>query len=275
MSKRILAIHDLSGFGNTSLMAVIPIMSRFGIKVSALPTALLSANTCYKDYAWLDTTRFMRETITHYTELKLSFSAIYSGFLGSATQVQTVSDAVQKLASADTLVVIDPVMADDGKLYSCYDDSIISAMRELVGKADIITPNFTEACLLAGFEYRTNYAEQELHELCRRIAGLGPKSLIITSVPDAFGEGSRVLHYSDQSELNYYECEYIPAFYPGTGDIFCSLLLAMILNGTEIQAAIPMAVNFIHKAIRFSLASGEDPREGVLLEELLWQEDLL
>jgi pyridoxine kinase len=275
MSKRVLAIHDLSGFGSTSLMAVIPIMSRFGIKVTALPSALLSANTCYPHYAWLDTSAFMQDTIKHYAELKQSFAAIYSGFLGSAAQVQTVSLAVQKLASEDTLVVIDPVMADDGQLYGCYDDSIVSAMRELVGKADIITPNFTEACLLAGFEYRADYSEQDMQELCLRIAELGPKSLIITSVPDAHAGDSRVLHYTIDGGLTYYDCNYIPAFYPGTGDIFCSLLLALIIRGSDIKTAIPVAIDVIHKAISFSLKSGEDHREGVLLEQLLWQEDLL
>lgn len=274
MTKRILAIHDLSGFGNTSLMSVIPIMSRYGIQVSALPSAILSANTCYPDYVWLDTSTFMQSSIEHYIKLKRSFNAIYSGFLGSAAQVQTVQDAIRKMATADTLVVIDPVMAEDGELYSCYDQNMVLAMRKLVAAADLITPNFTEACLLADADYHMAYGPNELIALCHKISLLGAKSLIITSVPDAEGQGSRVLHYSPEGKLNYYDCKYLPAFYPGTGDIFCSLILALLLNGLDLDTAIPRVVDFIHRVIAFSLQGAEDASEGVLLEALLWQEDL-
>lgn len=274
MLKRILAIHDLSSFGNASLMSVIPIMYRYGIQVTALPTALLSANTCYENYEWLDTTDFMQRSIRHFIGLKREFNAIYSGFLGSAAQVQTVREAIRHMAAADTMVVIDPVMADDGKLYGCYDQDMVLAMRELIAEADLITPNFTEACLLAGFEYHLDYLAEDLDLLCRKLCALGAKTLVITSVPAADGQGSRVLYFTADQGLRFYDCEYIPAFYPGTGDIFCALLLALKLNGIHIEEAIPRVTAFISEAIAFSMQSAEDPREGVLLESLLWQKDL-
>ena len=274
MTKRILAIHDLSGFGTSSLMSVIPIMSRYGVQVTALPSAILSASTCYEGSAWLDTTDFMHRSIEHYIHLKRNFNAIYSGFLGSPTQVDTVREALRKLANEDTLVLIDPVMADDGKLYSCYDQSMVIAMRGLISEADIITPNFTEACLLADAEYHMHYTQDQLSGICSSLCNLGAKNIIITSVPDDQGQGSRVLLYSPEGGISYYECDYIPAFYPGTGDVFSSLLLALMLNGTGLGQAIPKAINFIHRAITFSIASGEDHREGLLLESLLWREDL-
>ncbi|HQQ67509.1 MAG TPA: pyridoxamine kinase [Candidatus Cloacimonadota bacterium] len=274
MRKRILAIHDLSGFGNGSLMSIIPIMYRYGIQVTALPSALLSANTCYEDYAWLDTSSFLDQSIAHYTGLNRRFSAIYSGFLGSPQQADLLCNAIGDLATEDTLVVIDPVMADDGKLYGCYCEDMVEAMRKLVAKADLITPNYTEACFLAGWEYRMDRNEEDLQRLCADLSALGPKSLIITSVPDTSAEGSRVLYHTPKQGSKSFPCSYIPVFYPGTGDIFCALILALHLNGYSIEAAIPKVTAFIHRAIAYSMQSGEDHREGVLLESLLFQDDL-
>lgn len=274
MRKRILAIHDLSGFGNGSLMSIIPIMYRYGIQVTALPSALLSANTCYEEYAWLDTSDFLYESIGHYKKLDRRYNAIYSGFLGSPEQAEMLSDALADLKSEDTLVVIDPVMADDGKLYGCYSEDMVEAMRKLVAKADLITPNYTEACFLAGWEYRIDRSEEDLQRLCSDLSALGPKSLIITSVPDTSTDNSRVLYYTPEQGSKSFPCSYIPVFYPGTGDIFSALILAVHLNGHSIKAAIPKVTAFIHRAIAYSMQSGEDHREGVLLESLLFEEDL-
>lgn len=274
MRKRILAIHDLSGFGNGSLMSIIPIMYRYGIQVTALPSALLSANTCYEDYTWLDTSSFLDQSIEHYQNLNRRFNAIYSGFLGSSQQADMLCKAIGELAGEDTMVVIDPVMADDGKLYSCYSEDMVDAMRKLVAKADLITPNYTEACFLAGWEYRMDRGEEDLQRLCSDLSALGPKSLIITSVPDTGTDISRVLYYTPEQGSISFPCSYIPVFYPGTGDIFCAIILALLLNGLSIEAAIPKVTAFIHRAIAYSMQSGEDHREGVLLESLLFQEDL-
>lgn len=274
MRKRILAIHDLSGFGNGSLMSIIPIMYRYGIQVTALPSALLSANTCYEDYTWLDTSSFLDQSIEHYQNLNRRFNAIYSGFLGSSQQADMLCKAIGELASEDTMVVIDPVMADDGKLYSCYSEDMVDTMRKLVAKADLITPNYTEACFLADWEYRMDRGEEDLQRLCSDLSALGPKSLIITSVPDTGTDISRVLYYTPEQGSISFPCSYIPVFYPGTGDIFCAIILALLLNGLSIEAAIPKVTAFIHRAIAYSMQSGEDHREGVLLESLLFQEDL-
>lgn len=274
MQKRILAIHDLSGFGSGSLMAIIPIMNRYGLQVTVLPTALLSANTCYADYAWLDTTSFIKSCLEHFKKLSHSYSAIYSGFLGSAAQAQIVLEAIHTFGGPSCYIVIDPVMADDGELYSCYDQSMIESLSALVALADLITPNFTEACFLAGWEYRMDYSEADLERLCQKLHQIGAKSIVITSVPDAAGKGSRVLYSNLDTGLQSFDCDYLPVFFPGTGDIFCALLLALILNNIGIAEAIPRVIAFIHKAISFSMNSDIDRREGILLESQLWQEDL-
>jgi len=271
MIKRILAIHDLSGFGSSSLMAVIPIMHRYGIQTSVLPTALLSTNTCYPDFRYLDTTSFISDILVHYKELARPFNAIYSGFLGSPAQVDILLKELDKLSTADTLAMIDPVMADDGKLYKCYDESMIHALRRLISRADIISPNFTEACFLAGWDVKATYTDTELEKLCKLLQEMGPQNVIITSVPTDSPDNSRVLYYHPEKGLKSYNSEYIPTFYPGTGDVFSSLILAQNLNGVSLEAAISSAISFIYKAISYSIQHGEDAREGVLLEQLLWQ----
>lgn len=268
MTHKILAIHDLSGYGNTSLMAIIPLMYHFGIEVCALPSMLLSANTCFDGYQTLDTSSFMRQSLEHFKQLNMRFSAIYSGFLGNPEQVQTVLEAIDGFSDTP-LVMIDPVMADDGLLYSCYPNSMISAMRELVKKADIITPNFTEACFLANLPAPDNPDGGFSDELCRRLLALGPKELIITSYPGK--ENLKSILYLSQTmpEPVHFPYTHIPCFYTGAGDILSALILIYTLKGHERMNAIPKAAEFIQMAISHALARNRDGSAGVLLQELI------
>jgi len=272
MSHSVLAIHDLSGIGNTSLMAIIPIMYRYGIRVCALPSALLSANTCFPGYRALDTGDFMRQSICHYQEMGLKFSAIYSGFLGSSEQVQTVIDAIDKLAAEDALIAVDPVMADGGKLYDCYDDSIISAMRRLVKKAQLISPNYTEACLLTGQDPEAPCTADSLDLLCEDLHSLGPRDVTITSVVHKAGSCD-ILYSSTREELReLIPCDYIPAFYTGTGDIFSAMMVINRLHKIPLKEAIPKVADYIFRAIRKSLDANQEGAWGVVLEEILANE---
>lgn len=268
--KRILAIHDLSGFGNTSLMAVIPLMYKAGIAVTALPTAILSANTCYDSYQELDSTAFMQKCLDHWQKLDLHFDAIYSGFLGNPKQVEIVCNALELFAGTDTIVVVDPVLADDGELYCCYDLQMVSAMRILVGRADLITPNYTEACLLAEFAYKPNPKPADIAVICRKLADLGASTIVITSVPGADKTHSNVVLYDARTgHDNVFECEYIPCFYPGTGDVFTAILVAEMINGSDISQSIQCAIAFVKEAILQSQSYDHDTREGVVLEHAL------
>lgn len=249
--QRILAIHDLSGFGATSLMVVIPIMNRFGIQVCALPSAILSSNTCYADYVLFDTSSFMQESITHWERMGMSFSAIYSGFLGNSAQTEQVLRAINSFSGADCPVIIDPVMADDGVLYKCYDLSMVEAMRKLIARADIITPNFTEACLLCQEPCTPTATEEQVSRICHKLYQLGAQKIVITSVPLEGVDHSVVALFSPSlNSPKYFLCKYIPCAYPGTGDIFTSLLVAKLLHGSSIQSAIQEIVSFIYRAIR-------------------------
>jgi len=161
--KRVAAIHDLSGFGRISLGVVIPILSTMGLQVCSLPTAILSTPTGgFKNYKFIDLTEHMEEYIKHWKELSLKFEGIYTGFLGSSRQIDIISKFIKGFSKEDTLVVIDPVMGDEGKLYGTMDEEMVQKMRKYIGLAHIITPNFTEAARLLNKPYQLEITEKEI-----------------------------------------------------------------------------------------------------------------
>jgi len=266
--KRILAIHDLSGFGHTSLLAVIPIMYRMGIEVATMPTTLLSANTDFPGYRRQDNTAMLKQVFEHWKELELRFDAVYTGFLGDPGQVEIILEYLPEMLKPNAIVLVDPVLGDDGKLYSCFDDSVVHAMKNLVACSDIITPNFTEAALLLGNQF--NSSPESLLAWCKDLSKLGPKQIIITSAPCESGDNSKLVHYSKGSAVvSEYECNYVPVSYPGAGDCFASILLAALLNGNSLATAIKGSCEFIRHAFAISLPIVEDRRTGIALAAAL------
>lgn len=269
--RRVAAIHDLSGYGKASLTVVIPILSSMGIQVCPLPTAVLSTHSKFKGFHIHDLTDAMVPIISHWKSLQLHFDAIYSGFLGSARQIEIVERFIQEFRTPDTLLVIDPVMGDDGKLYSTMDENMIRGMRRLVAQADIITPNLTELAFLIGEEYRTVLSESVLREWIRRAMELGPETVILTSVPQqGLPRRTAVLAYSKTDGRCWkVSCDYIPANYPGTGDAFASIITGSLLQGDSLPIALDRAVQFISFAIRATFGYQHDATEGLLLERVL------
>lgn len=267
--RRILAIHDLSGFGHTSLMAVIPLIYAHGMEVCVLPSSLLSSNTCYDGYRLIDTGDFMKDSLQHYKELGLSFSAIFSGFLGGPNQVCTLLKAIDDFGGADVFVLIDPVMADEGELYSCYDDSMIEAMRRLISKADIITPNYTEACFLADLPLIERVDTAHASELCNRLHKLGAKEVIITSAPDG-DDYNAIVYSSGLGALpTIIPKPYLPTFYTGAGDMFSTLTLIYALKKIPREEGITRAADYIYETIKYSHERGRDGRSGVILQDFI------
>ncbi len=267
--KRVLAIHDLSGFSHTSLMAVIPIMNRLGISVCALPTAILSSNTENEGYQLVDMTNHLEAFLEHWSKLHLKFDAVYSGFLSSEHQVEIVIKAIAMFRKSPQLIVVDPVMADDGVLYSCFNRNIISSMRKLITYADVITPNLTEAALLLDKKYNAEIDVREVKAWCKKLAELGPKYVVVTSVPVKTDKTkTSVISYNRISDrFAKMTCEYLPVNYPGTGDIFTSVLTANLLRGIELKSAIRIAVQFVSKAIKLTMVMHKPTQEGICLEK--------
>ncbi len=269
--KKVAAIHDMSGVGRVSLTAVIPVLSAMGIQACPLPTALLSSHTQYPDFSFLDLTDNMVAMIREWKRLDVRFDAIYSGFLGSTRQIEIVEGFIRDFRREETLVVVDPVLGDNGKLYATFNDDMVNGMRQLVSSADVITPNLTEAFALLNRPYQTSLTQDELKGLLTDLSAMGPKTVIITSVPlEGDEQHTSVCAYSTETDRFWrVTCQYMPAHYPGTGDTFTSVLTGALLQGDSLPMAIDRAAQFILQGIRATFGYRYDPREGVLLERVL------
>lgn len=269
--QRVAAIHDLSGFGGGSLSAVIPILSAMGIQVCSLPTALLSTHTGgFSSFHFRDLTDDMRQIIAHWERLGLRFSAVYSGFLGSVEQIDIVRGFISRFGTRDSLIVVDPVLGDDGSLYETMAPTMVVEMRRLVGCADVITPNITEAAFLLDIEPQSLAVKDMLKARILDLSAMGPRYVIVTSVPEENFRGTSVVAF-DATSSRFWKvaCPYIPAHYPGTGDIFASVITGSLLQGDSLPLSLDRAVQFVSLAIRATFGYNLPEREGVLLERVL------
>lgn len=274
--KKVAAIHDLSGMGRVSLTVVIPILSSMGFQVCPLPTAILSNHTQYPDFTFLDLTDEMPRIIAEWKRLEVEFDAIYTGYLGSPRQIQIVSDFIRDFRRKDSLTVIDPVLGDNGKLYSNFNESMVVEMQHLVTHADVITPNLTELFYLLDRPYKESNTDQELKEYLRCLSDKGPEVVIITSVP-VLDESHKTSVYAYNRTGNRYwkiTCPYLPAHYPGTGDTFTSVITGALLQGDSLPIALDRATQFILQGIRATFGYEYDNREGILLEKVLHNLDM-
>ena len=269
--KRVAAVHDLSGCGRVSLTVAIPVLSAMGIQVCPLPTAVLSSHTQYPDFVFHDLTQQMPLIVNHWKQLGLQFDAIYSGFLGSPEQTAIVASLIDDFAGNEQLVVVDPVLGDNGKLYASLDREMIAQMRVLIRKAVVITPNLTELFMLLDKPYREMVSSDELKEYLVMLSELGPDIVIVTSVPeDTSAKTTSVVAYDKRSKHFWkVSCLYFPAHYPGTGDTFTSVITGSLMQGDSLPIALDRAVQFILMGIRATFGYDYDNRNGILLERIL------
>ena len=269
--RRIAAIHDLSGIGRTSLMAVIPILSTMGFNVCPLPTAILSNHSQYPDFSFLDLTEEMPRIIDQWEKLGVTFDAIYTGYMGSPRQIEIVCGFIERFRTADTLVVVDPVLGDNGHLYSKMTQEMVEEMRRLACRADVLTPNLTEAFALLDRPYKTDCTTDELKDLIAELSEMGPDTVIITGVPVPGQSGLTSVIARSKSDLRTWKvtCPYLPAHYPGTGDSFTSVITGSLLQGDSLPIALDRAAQFILQGIRSTFGYRMDNRDGILLERVL------
>lgn len=269
--RRIAAIHDLSGIGRTSLMAVIPILSTMGFNVCPLPTAILSNHSQYPDFSFLDLTEEMPRIIDQWEKLGVTFDAIYTGYMGSPRQIEIVCGFNERFRTADTLVVVDPVLGDNGHLYSKMTQEMVEEMRRLACRADVLTPNLTEAFALLDRPYKTDCTTEELKDLIAELSEMGPDTVIITGVPVPGQSGLTSVIARSKSDLRTWKvtCPYLPAHYPGTGDSFTSVITGSLLQGDSLPIALDRAAQFILQGIRSTFGYQMDNRDGILLERVL------
>lgn len=277
---RVAAIHDLSCFGRCALSVIMPTLSVMGLQCVPVPTALFSTHTGgFTGMHFIDLSDSMEGIRDHFETLPLTFDAIYSGFLGSARQIGIVSDLIDRFrgeGNTRARVMVDPVMGDDGKLYSTYTEELQVGMRHLCEKADIITPNLTEACFLTGTPWCDTsamtpiQAETYAGELAKKMTVFGASQIVLTGVPYGDRIGTYVLDATGgTAKTSFYSVIRQPKSYPGTGDIFASVLLGALMRGDDLVAATRVAADFVGDVIAYSLACGEPTRDGVLLEPML------
>lgn len=271
-----LAIHDLSCFGKCALTVVLPVLCASGIESVPIPTALLSTHTGgFDGYYFEDMTSQMGEISSHLLKLNIKLDAIYTGFLGSEPQIEKVCGIIDAFGEdrggSAPFVMVDPVMGDDGRLYSTYTRELMLGMRELCRKADVITPNLTEACFLTDTEYKEilgseDEAVEYVSAMARKLLGFGVRKAVITGIH----YGNMVATYGIDGEGEFmHSAEYVKHPYPGTGDLFASVLLGRLMKGVGFKDATSFASDFTKRVIEYSAKFDTPIRNGVAFEPFL------
>lgn len=269
-TPRIAAIHDLSCFGRCSLTIALPVLSAMGCQCCPLPTALLSAHTGFPGNTFLDLTVEMGRIADHWAAMDLQFDAIYSGFLGSADQVDTVARFFDTFKKSDTAVIVDPVMGDHGTAYRTCTPELCRGMRVLAENSDVITPNLTEAALLLDRPYE-EIRQADAYEVVRRLSLGGRRSVVLTGYFSEPGQTGALCFDRDSGESKAVQTPREPHDFSGTGDLFASVLAGGVARGVPLFQAAQAAADFVRDCIARTLAEGLTEQDGVDFEPLLGQ----
>lgn len=266
--KRIAVVNDITGFGRCSVAVALPIISAMKIQCCPLPTAILSAHTGFSKFFLDDYTMHMQEYMNNWEELGIEFDGICTGFLGSAAQIDIVIQFLEKFTNSHTLVVVDPVMGDYGKLYSSYTQEMCHEMKRLLKYAHVLTPNLTEACNLLDIPYPQHaLANHELEYIAQSLCTYGPHRVVITGLSDSNNISNFV--YEPNKPYQIISTPKIGDDRSGTGDVFVSIVAANLVKGIGFAAAVEMAANFISKTIEYTVKQNIPVQYGICFEEYL------
>lgn len=269
---RVAAVHDLCGYGKCSLGVAIPVLSAAGCDVCPVPTGLFSSHTAFPGFYMHDTTNILQDYINAWKGIGVQIDAIYSGFLGAPEQVDLIRELYAMYPNA--LRVVDPVMADHGKVYPTYTPELCAAMAELAAGADILTPNLTEAAIILGEPIGDDWAgtdisDEEAHRIVAALVAKGAKHVVLKGIQR---EGENVIRNfvgGIDCETHELSNEYLPYMLHGTGDVYASCLLAAIMAGRTLEEAVRFAGDFTHDAMIVSAKQPNFQERGVSFELLL------
>lgn len=269
--KRVAAIHDVSCVGRCSLTVALPIISAAGFDTSVLPTAILSTHTGgFEGFTYRDLTEDIKPITDHWQSLNIKFDALYSGFLGSFAQIDLVADLFKTFRSEGTLVMVDPVMADNGVLYSIYSPEMAKGMAKLCALADIVVPNLTEAAFILDEEYiGENYSPEYIETTLRKLSSLGAKKVVLTGVSFEKDKLGAAAYDSELDKISYAFNDKIEGYFHGTGDVFGSTLLSALLHDLPLEEATQIAVDYTHKCITLTVQAEQEIRYGVCFERAI------
>lgn len=267
--KRIALINDMTGFGRCSIAVELPLISAMKIQACPLPTAILSVHTGFQEHYIDDYTQRMRPYMDNWAANRLEFDGICTGFLGSVEQINIVEEFVDRFKRDNTLVMVDPVMGDYGRLYSSYTPEICREMKRLLRHADLLTPNLTEACQLLDIDYPEAGVihETELAKMAKALADKGPKQVVITGL----SQDDWVMNFV--YEQNGRQCivkdPKIGGDRSGTGDAFAAIVSGALVNGLSLEEAVEKATRFITKVLRYTVELDLPWNYGLAFEEYL------
>lgn len=271
-NKRIAVVNDLSGFGRCSLTVALPILSAMGFQACPLPTAVLSAHTGYDKPHIRDCTVDMAASLEHWKRLHLQFDGVYTGFLGNQQQADVLIPFLQEAQNVFRLV--DPAMADHGRLYASCPPAMVKGMGRLVALATVATPNLTEACLLTNTPYAPllamSVAERRdaVEAMARELLGRGCAAVVITGVPEGDRLENAVLERLD-APVSWIGCQRVERYFAGTGDVFAAVLCGHLMNGLALCAAVEQTVAFVRRVTEYTALSGGPEQDGVAFEAFL------
>ena len=292
MQPSIAIVNDLSGYGRCSLTVSLPVISAMGISCGVVPTAILSNQTEYPDYSILDFTPYMEDYLNKWKHLGFGFDGLYTGFLGSATQISIIRKMIEDFSFSK--IIVDPVMGDNGIIYDSYTEEMCNGMRELVSQSSITTPNLTELCILTGRKYHPDITDDEIKEMCSELVGMGAQQIVVTGLckDDMLGNAiyyqdyindTNTCHGSNKSDNNdnndckasakpHFEIIYnrkILPLRPGTGDVFASIIAGNSIHGVNLSDSVHQAMNFICTCLETSSRLNIPVNAGVCFEEHL------
>ena len=265
--KKILTIQDISCVGQCSLTVALPILSACGLETCILPSAVLSTHTAgFTGFTFRDLTDDMPAIRDHWIKEGIRFSAVYTGYLGSTKQIDYVASIMDTTGAEGCLNIVDPAMADNGKLYPAFDAEFVEAMKTLCGKADFVVPNITEACFLTGMEYKTEYDRSYIDALLEGLTALGSRNVILTGV--SYRPGMTGVVVLENGRYAYYEHEKLPNSCHGTGDIYASAFVGALVRGKTPYEAAKIAADYTVCCIK-ETAKVENHWYGAAFEPVL------
>ena len=268
--KRIVTIQDISCFGKCSITVALPIISAMGIECAIIPTSILSTHTGgFEGFTFRDLSEDIPKIQEHWDKYSLKFDTIYTGYLGSHSQIDYVMDFAKKFKADNTLLFVDPAMGDKGRLYTGFDSSFPTHMAKLCALADIIVPNLTEACFMLGIEYRESYDEAFVKDVLKKLCALGPKKAVLSGVSYESSTQGAVLYDSEADVIISQFAENIPMIFHGTGDTFASVFVGALTRGINESDALKLAVDFTVECIKTTVPDAENHAYGTKFEECL------
>ena len=268
--KRILTVQDISCLGKCSITIALPVISALGVECVILPTAVLSNHTLFKAFTVKDLSDQIVPITSQWQSEGVEFDAIYTGYLGTEEQIDMMKDLFKTFGSGDDkLIFVDPVMADNGKLYPAFDMDYARKNTELCSCADIIVPNITEACIMTGMEYREEYDEAYVKELLSRVVNLGARISVLTGVSLSEGKTGVMGYDREKDEYCVYQNDKVDATFHGTGDLFSSTVIGEIMHGKDWKDAVRIAADYTAHTIAVTMNDPKKPWYGVNFEETI------